>query len=40
MADLDELRKQIDTVDRQIIDLFNERIAISRKIGNAKRLTG
>lgn len=40
MPDLNELREQIDNVDGQIIELFDQRIAISRKIGNIKRLTG
>ncbi|MCR4688430.1 MAG: chorismate mutase [Saccharofermentans sp.] len=40
MADLKDLREQIDSVDGKIIEMFDQRIAISRKIGNIKRLTG
>ena len=38
--ELSELRKEIDAVDRQIIDLFCRRMEISEHIGNYKREHG
>ena len=37
--DLLELRQQIDVVDRQIVQLFEERMAISEKVAEAKART-
>ena len=38
--DLNELRKKLDDIDNGILDLFEERIATCREIGNIKRENG
>ena len=38
--DLNELRGKLDDIDNSILDLFEERIATCREIGNIKRETG
>jgi len=38
--DIKDLRGRIDAVDRQILNLFEQRIAISRQIGNYKKANG
>ena len=38
--DLDELRKEIDAVDRQIVELFEKRMEISEHIAAFKRKEG
>ena len=38
--DLEELREQIDAVDREIVRLFEERMAISEKIADVKERAG
>ena len=38
--DLNELRKKLDEIDNGILDLFEERIATCRQIGNVKRENG
>lgn len=38
--DLNELRGKLDDIDSSILDLFEERIATCREIGNIKRETG
>ena len=38
--DLNELRKKLDGIDNGILDLFEERIATCREIGNIKRENG
>ena len=30
--DLSQLRQQIDTIDRQIVDLYEKRMAVSRQV--------
>ena len=40
MGDLDKLRAEIDSIDRDILDAFERRTAISRQIGNVKRAEG
>ena len=40
MEDLDKLRSEIDAIDRDILDAFERRTAVSRKIGNVKRAAG
>ena len=40
MGDLDKLRAEIDSIDRDILDAFERRTAISRLIGNVKRAEG
>jgi chorismate mutase/prephenate dehydratase len=37
---LDELRRQIDTIDDQLLKLLNERIKIVQKVGELKHRTG
>jgi len=37
---IDELRKEIDKIDSEIISLLAKRIALSQKIGNEKQTTG
>lgn len=34
---LDELRKEINTIDEQIMDLFKQRMFVSKKIGEFKK---
>ena len=38
--DLNEIRKEIDGIDRQIVDLFEERLKVSEKVAEFKRGTG
>lgn len=38
--DLDQLRTEIDAIDKKILAAFEERIAISRRIGNYKKSIG
>ena len=40
MDDLDKLRSEIDSIDRDILDAFERRTAVSRRIGNLKRAEG
>ncbi|MCI8814760.1 MAG: bifunctional chorismate mutase/prephenate dehydratase, partial [Lachnospiraceae bacterium] len=40
MADLLELRDKIDEIDRQIIQLFEERMDVSRQVADFKIRTG
>ena len=40
MADLADLRKRIDVIDREIIALFNERTDVAAEIGAYKREMG
>lgn len=40
MDELDKLRIEIDSVDRDILDAFERRMAVCRRIGNAKRANG
>ena len=38
--DLPELRKQIDTLDNQLLDLLNRRAALALEVGEVKRAEG
>ena len=38
--DLNELRKEIDSVDREIVALFEKRLEISERIAACKQSTG
>ena len=40
MSDLGALRDEIDAIDRQILELFEKRTAVSRGSGNVKREHG
>lgn len=40
MERLHELRKRIDMIDEQIIELLDERVRIAREIGEIKRELG
>ena len=40
IMDINELRGQIDGVDRQIIDLYTQRMKISEDIANYKQSIG
>lgn len=40
MSDLDELREQINRIDAQIIDLYQQRMDVVRDIGAFKRENG
>lgn len=40
MRDLDKLRTEIESIDREILDAFDRRMAVSRQIGNVKRAEG
>ena len=37
---IDDLRKQIDLVDAELIDVLNKRMGLCKKIGDEKRGTG
>lgn len=37
---LNELRKEIDEIDHQMMDLFKKRMALSKNIGKIKRAMG
>ena len=36
MAEIEELREQLDEVDRKIADLFEQRMQIGRELGECK----
>ena len=36
MIDLSELRNQIDDIDRQIVDLYEKRMAVSSQVAEYK----
>ncbi|MCB2040002.1 MAG: chorismate mutase, partial [Rhodoferax sp.] len=38
--DLPELRKQIDTLDVELLDLLNRRAALALEVGEVKRAEG
>lgn len=38
--DLSQLRQQIDTIDRQIVDLYEKRMDVSRQVAEYKIETG
>lgn len=38
--DLSKLRQQIDTIDRQIVDLYEKRMDVSRQVAEYKIETG
>lgn len=38
--DLSQLRQQIDTIDRQIVNLYEERMDVSRQVAEYKIETG
>lgn len=40
MEDLNTLRGQIDTIDAQLVDLFSQRMEITRQVGEYKRANG
>lgn len=40
MLDLTQLRKEIDDIDRQIVKLFEKRMAVSEKVARFKIETG
>ena len=40
MADIDELRKQIEEIDESMINLFVKRMKISSKIAEYKKVNG
>lgn len=40
MSELDYLRGQIDTIDRQIVDLFCQRMAVTEQVGIYKKSVG
>jgi len=40
IQDLGQLRKQIDGLDSQIVDLLNQRAEVVVRIGQAKQLSG
>jgi chorismate mutase len=40
MNNLTQLRKQIDSIDSQIINLLNQRVKICQAIGSAKKAQG
>ena len=40
MIDLSELRNQIDDIDRQIVDLYEKRMAVSSQVAEYKIETG
>ena len=40
MPELDELREQINRIDEQIMDLYQQRMAVVRDIGAFKRENG
>ena len=39
-ASLEELRKQLDGVDRQLVALFEQRMEIARRVGQTKKAGG
>ncbi len=40
MTDIAQMRKQIDSIDSQIINLLNERVKVCQAIGSAKKAQG
>lgn len=40
MCDIKDLRKEIDAVDAQLVRLLEERMAVSRRIGEWKKAAG
>lgn len=38
--ELDRLRKEVDELDRKLIEIIKERLIISREIGNCKKKNG
>lgn len=40
MIDLDEIRKQIDAIDRQMVELYEERMHLATEVANYKIATG
>ena len=40
MTDLKELRDEIDVIDRQIVELFEKRMAVSKEVAEYKISTG
>lgn len=40
MADVQVLRKQIDAIDRQVVELLNARATLAMEIGKAKAAEG
>ena len=40
MEDLNELRKEIDTIDKAMVDLFEKRMDVSRRVAEYKIANG
>ena len=40
MADLSQLRSEIDRIDTQLFELFSQRVDVARRIGDYKRERG
>ena len=40
MKDLSELRQEIDAIDRQLVALFEQRMAVTRQVGEYKLAQG
>ncbi len=40
MKDLNELRREIDAIDRQIVALFEQRMAVTEQVGRYKLANG
>lgn len=40
MKDLSQLRQEIDTIDRQLVALFEQRMAVTRQVGEYKLSQG
>lgn len=40
MQELSEIRKQIDEIDQQLVDLFKKRLDVAKKVAETKRGTG
>lgn len=40
MKDLNELRQEIDVIDRQLVPLFEQRMAVTRNVGLYKLANG
>ena len=40
MKDLSQLRQEIDTIDRQLVALFEQRMAVTRQVGKYKLSQG
>ena len=38
--DLEPIRKQIDHIDRQLVEMINQRLALAAEIGKVKRSAG